>query len=124
MIKYIRGLYMGINDFKKGYHRRTNKVKDEKDDLVTESHSIVVRRRDHFSQLLNVHRVNDVRRTKLRTTEPLVSWRLRWLLKAETTHSPGTDQIPQEVIKAGARAIHYETHKLINSNSYKEELPE
>jgi hypothetical protein len=39
MTKNIRGLYRGINDFKKGYHRRTNKVKDENGDLVTGPHS-------------------------------------------------------------------------------------
>jgi hypothetical protein len=72
MIKNIRGSYGSINDFKKGYNRRTNKVKDEKGDLLTESHSTVARWRNHFSQLLNVHRVKDVRRTKLCTTEPLV----------------------------------------------------
>jgi len=72
MIKNIRGLYRDIKDFKKGYHRRTNKVKDEKGDLLTESHSIVARWRNHFSQLSNVHRVKVFRRTKLCTTEPLV----------------------------------------------------
>jgi len=33
-------LYRGINDFKKGYQLRTNIVKDEKGDLITDSHSI------------------------------------------------------------------------------------
>jgi len=50
-----------MNDFKKGYQPRTNKVKDEKGDLVTDCHSILVRRRNHVSQLLNVHEANDVR---------------------------------------------------------------
>ena len=31
--------------------------------LVTDSHSISARWRNHFSQLLNVHVVNDVRQT-------------------------------------------------------------
>jgi dsDNA-specific endonuclease/ATPase MutS2 len=31
-IKYIRDLYRGINDFKKGYQPRTNIVKDDKGD--------------------------------------------------------------------------------------------
>jgi len=57
-------LYQGINDFKKGYHTRTNIVKDEKVDLVADSHSGLARWRSYFSQLLNVHRVNDVRRTE------------------------------------------------------------
>ena len=38
--------------------------------------------------------------------------------------SPGTDQIPEELIKTGGRAICYETHKLIISIWNKEELPE
>jgi len=60
-IKNIRGLYRGINDFKKGYLPRTTLVKDEKGDLATDSRSILAWWRNHFSQLLNVHRVNDVR---------------------------------------------------------------
>ena len=32
--KYIRDLYRGISDVKKGYQPRTNIVKDEKGDLV------------------------------------------------------------------------------------------
>jgi hypothetical protein len=39
-IKNIRDLYRGINDFRKGYQPRTNIVKDEKGDLITDSHSI------------------------------------------------------------------------------------
>ena len=34
MIKNIRNLYNGINDFKKEYQPRTNIIKDEKGDLV------------------------------------------------------------------------------------------
>jgi len=52
--KNIRDLYRGISDFRKGYHPRTDIVKDEKSDLVTYSHSILARWRNHFSQLLNV----------------------------------------------------------------------
>jgi hypothetical protein len=33
-IKNIRDLYRGINDFKKGYQHRINRVKDEKRDLL------------------------------------------------------------------------------------------
>jgi len=57
-IKNIRNLYSGINDFKKGYQPRTNIVKDDKIDLVADSHSILARWRNCFSQLLNVHLVN------------------------------------------------------------------
>jgi hypothetical protein len=47
--KNIRDLYRGISDFKKGYQLRTNVVKDEKGDLVADSHSILARWRNHFS---------------------------------------------------------------------------
>jgi len=42
-IKNISDLYRGINDFKKGYQPRIYIVKDEKGDLVTDSHSIWAR---------------------------------------------------------------------------------
>ena len=55
-----------------GYQPRTNTVKDEKGHLITDSHSILARWRNHFSQLLNVHGVNDVRQTEIQKGEPLV----------------------------------------------------
>jgi hypothetical protein len=70
--KNIRDLYRGINDYKMGYQPRTNVVKDEKSDLVADSHSILARWRNNFFQLLNVHGVNDVRQTEIHTAEPLV----------------------------------------------------
>ena len=42
-IKNIRDLYRGFSDFKKGYQPRTNRVKDKKGDLLTDSHSILAR---------------------------------------------------------------------------------
>jgi len=38
-IKNIRDLFWGISDLKNGYQPRTNIVKDEKADLVTDCHS-------------------------------------------------------------------------------------
>ena len=71
-VKNIRDFYRGINDFKKGYQPRTNMVKDEKGDLVTDSHSILARWRNHFSQLFNVHGIKDIRQTEIHPAEPLV----------------------------------------------------
>jgi len=48
-------------------------VKDDTDDLVADSHSILARRRIYFSQILNVHGINDVRQTEIYTAEPLVT---------------------------------------------------
>jgi len=52
-INNIRDFYRGINDFKKRYQPRTIIVKDEKGDLVADSHIIIARCRNYFSQLLN-----------------------------------------------------------------------
>jgi hypothetical protein len=54
-------LHRGIGDFKKGYQPTTNIIKDEKVDLVADSHSGLARWRNYFSWLLNVHGVNYVR---------------------------------------------------------------
>jgi hypothetical protein len=66
-------LYWGINDFKKWYQPRNCIVKDEKGDLVADSHSIMTRWRNYFSQLLNVHWAKNVRQTEIYTAEPLVA---------------------------------------------------
>jgi hypothetical protein len=42
--------------------------------------------------------------------------------KLKRHKSPGIDQIPAELIKAGGRTFHSEIHKLINSIWNKEEL--
>jgi len=41
--------------------------------LVTDSHSILARWRNRFSQLLDVQGVSDVRQTEIHTAEPLVA---------------------------------------------------
>jgi len=41
--KNIRDLYRDISNFKKGYQLRTNIIKDEKGDLVADSHIILAR---------------------------------------------------------------------------------
>jgi hypothetical protein len=71
-VQFNRDYYRGISDFKKGYQPRTNIIKDEKGDLVTDSHSILARWRIPFSQLFNVHGVNDIRQKEILTAEPLV----------------------------------------------------
>jgi hypothetical protein len=44
--------------------------------------------------------------------------------KLKSHKSPGIDQIPAELTKAGGRKIHYEIHTLIISIGNKEEFPE
>jgi hypothetical protein len=68
----IGELYSCISDVKKGYQPRTNIVKDEKGDWVTDFHSILTRWRHHFSYLLNVHGVNVVRQVELHIIQLIV----------------------------------------------------
>jgi hypothetical protein len=117
-INDIRELYMGINDVKKVYQPRTRIVKDEKGDLVAESHSIMVRWKNYFSHILNVHGVSDVRQAEIHTAEPLVpepsALEVEFATENLRSHkSPGIDQIPAELIKAVGRTIRCEIHKLI-----------
>ena len=65
-------MYRGINDFKMGYQPRNIIVKDEKGDLVADSRSIMAKWRNYFSQLLNVHGVDDIRLAEIHTAEPLM----------------------------------------------------
>jgi hypothetical protein len=65
-------LYRNISEFKRRYQSRTNVAKDEKGDLVADSHSILTRWRKHFLQLLKINVVNDVRHTEIHTAEPLM----------------------------------------------------
>ena len=86
-----------------------------------------------ISQLLNVHDVhgvNVVRQTEIHKAEPLVpkvsaSEVVMTIEKLKKRHkSPGTDQIPAEMIKAEGITICSEIHKLINSIRTKEEFPQ
>jgi hypothetical protein len=47
-------------------------VKDENGDLFADSHNILKRWKNYFSQLLNVNNISDVRQTKVQMAEPLV----------------------------------------------------
>jgi len=128
-IQNVRDLYSGINDFKKGYQPRCNIVQDEKGDLVADSHNIVDRWRNYFSQLFNVHGVKDVVQAEIHTEEPLVpepsasDFELT-IDKVKSHKSPGINQILAELIKAGGITSCLEIHELITSSWKKEELPE
>jgi hypothetical protein len=67
----MRDLFRGISNCKNGYKPRTSIVKIRRG-IVTNYHSILTRWRNHFSQLLNVHGVNDVGQTELHATERMV----------------------------------------------------
>jgi len=97
--------------------------------LVADPHSIIARWRNSFSQLLNAHEDKDVRQAEIHTVEQLVpepsAFEVELAIgKLKNHKSPGIDQIPAELIKAGDRTICCAIHKLIISIRNKEELPE
>ncbi|PNF23951.1 hypothetical protein B7P43_G10044 [Cryptotermes secundus] len=127
--KNIRDLYRGINDFKRGYQPSNNLVKDENGDLLADSHNILNRWRNYFSQLLNVHRVSDIRQTEIDTAEPLIPDSSPFevesaIAKLKRYKSPGSDQIPAELIQEGGEILHSKIHNLITSIWHKEKLPD
>ena len=122
-------MYRGINDFKKGYQPKPNIVKDEKGDIVANSHSILARCRNYLSQLLSAHGVNNVRQTEIQAAEPLVpepsASEVELAIEKLKSHkSPDIDQIPAELIKAAFRMIPSEIHKVTIPVWNKEEFPE
>jgi hypothetical protein len=126
--KNIRGLYRGINEFKKGYQPRTNLVKDERSNILADPHKILNRRKNYFCKLLNVYRAGGVRQTEMHTAEPFVldSSALEVELaieKLENYKSTSVDQIPAELIQAGGETLHSEILKLMKLIWNKEELP-
>jgi hypothetical protein len=80
----------------------------------------LARRRKYFAQLFNIQGVNDSRPRKIHTAEPLVpepsAFEDELAIEKLRSHiSPGIDQIPEDLIKAGSRTICYEVHKLLIS---------
>ena len=95
--------------------------------MVVDSHSILVRWRNRFSQLFIIHGVNDVRQTEIHTAEPLVpepraaDFELA-IENLKITNQRRIDQIPAK-LRHGGRTIHYVNKRMISIWN-KEELPE
>jgi hypothetical protein len=70
--KNITDPYRGINEFKWGYQPRSNLMNDTNGDQLADSHNILNRWKNYFSQLLNVHMVNNVKQIQIHSAEPLV----------------------------------------------------
>jgi hypothetical protein len=78
---------------------------------------------------MNLHNVSDVRQSEVHMAEPLVSGPSRLeveiaITKLKRYKSPGSDQIPEELIQAGGEILLSAIYILINSAWSKEELPD
>jgi hypothetical protein len=99
-------------------------VKDGNGDLLADSHNILNRVKNYFSQSLNPSRVSDVRQIEIQTAKPLVPESEIAATKLKRYKSIGSDQIPAELIQAGGEILRIRTHKLINFILNKEKLPD
>jgi hypothetical protein len=104
-------------------------VKDENGDLLADSHNILNRWKNYFSQPLNVHRVSEGKLIEIYTPEPLAPGLSPFVAeiaieKEKSYKSPGSDQVPAELIQVGGETLPSQIHKLIKSIWNKEELPD
>jgi hypothetical protein len=88
--------------------------------VLADPHNILNRWKNYFSQLLNVHRVSDVRQIEIHTAEPLVPDPSHYevevaIAKLKRYKSPGSDHIQAEIIQAGGDILYSKIHKLITS---------
>jgi hypothetical protein len=116
--KNIRDLYRGIKEFKRAYQPRNNLVKEGNGDLLADSHNILNRWKNYFSQLLNVHNVSDVRHIEVHTAEPLLFGPCHVEISIEKLRkykSPASDQIRAELIHAGGEILLSAIHEIVNS---------
>jgi hypothetical protein len=85
-----------------------NLVNDENGYLMADSLNIINRLKNYFSQLLNVHSVNDIRQTEIFTAEQLVTVHCHGHLGDETAieklrkyTSLSSEQILEALIQEG-----------------------
>jgi hypothetical protein len=108
---------------------RINIIKDENDNLIADPQNVLNRWKKFFNQVLNVRGVHDVRQMDTHKAKPLVPEPSLVEVeiaigKLRSYKSPGTDQIPAELIKAGGETLYSEIQILICCIWNKEELPQ
>jgi hypothetical protein len=126
--KNIRDLYRGIYEFNKCYQPRTNLVKDERGDLLADTHKIFDKSNNLFFQLLNVRKAGGLRQTEMHTAEPFVSGSSASEVEVAFVNLkyykfPAVDQIPAQMFHAGGKTLRSENHELNKFTWNKEELP-
>ena len=104
-------------------------IKNEIEELLVDSNSILKRWKHYFSQLLNMHKGNDVGEIQIQTAEPLIPEPTRLeveivIEKLKKYKSPGIDQISAELIQDGGNSLLTEIYKPVLASWKKEMLPE
>jgi hypothetical protein len=100
-----------------------NLVSNENTDLLEDSHNVLNRWEKYLSQSPNEHRSSDVRRIEIHTAEPLTRFEFEIAIaRLQKYTSPGSDQLPAELIQAVSEMLRSQLNKLINFNWNKKEL--
>jgi hypothetical protein len=76
--------------------------------FVNDSNKLII----HPAQLLNMHKISDLKQIEVHTAEPLVPGLSRLeeeiaIAKLKNYKSPGSDQIPAELIQVGGEILYY-----------------
>jgi hypothetical protein len=100
---------------------------NENGNMLANLHNVFSRWENFFKQVLNLFGVRDVMQMVVHAAEPLVPEPgvvevEIYIGKLIRCKSPGMDQIPVELIKAGYESLCSELHKLIPSISSNEDL--
>jgi len=103
-------------------------IRNERGDLQADPIKIVDVWKSYFEKLLNVHNGEETEEFEIHTAEPWIPEPSETEIemsvkKLKNFKSPGIDNIPAELIKAGGTALIKELHKLISAIWRKEELP-
>ena len=98
-------------------------VKNQNEELLADSNSILNRWKDYFSQLLNVHKDNDVGEIEIQTAGPLIPdpTLLEVVIEIEKLKkykSLGIDQISAELIQDGGNSLLTEIYKLVRYSPF------
>jgi hypothetical protein len=85
-------------------------VKNESGDLLADSHIFLNRWKKYFSQLLSVYNISDGRQIGVHRAGTLVPGPSRFEVEIafatlEKFKSPGSDEIPSELIQAGGETV-------------------
>jgi hypothetical protein len=85
-------------------------VKNQNGELLADSHNILSKLKNYYSQLLNMHNISNVRQIDLHIAQPLLSGPSRLEVEIAIANlkkfkSPRTDQISAELFAAGGEIL-------------------
>jgi hypothetical protein len=81
--------------------------------MCADFHTISGKQENYFNKLLNLHAADEFRESEIHVSKPLCPGISFNETETATEKSPGINLIAAELLQAGGRALHFETHKHI-----------